>query len=598
MKKKKLFIILGLLLLGTVLYFVFFKNKTTVEYTTVSVKRGNLVQSVSEVGSVKAVKELELNFNQVGKLAKILVKNGDVVVKDQPLAELDYSSLLIKQREAQSSVEVSRANLNKLLAGAAASDIAVYSSQVDQAKVAYSSAVADFTKAQSTLNENLNQLQVKVNDLNSKDNIYYSALIGAQDSLVTTIDAKNFAANNALDYVSRITSDKDIDDVLSVKNMSYLNDANMYYAQAGEVEAAADLSLLNARRTLSAADLALAVSTSLDYLSKAFKSANNCFNALESSVISPDLTQSELDVFKSTMSTNLTAVNSGVAAVQAADYSYKNAKINLSEAQKTAANNLSLARVNGEQQLASAQSRVDTARQSWDVAQKQLDKIKTTARPEDIALARGQLASAEASLDLVKKQIADNVILAPINGQIANINYEIGEQVSAAKAAIVMLTENNFEIEVDIPESDISKVKINDAVSMTFDAFGEKRKFNGVVAFIDPAATSIQNVIYYKVKVVFTDAANILSDIKSGMTANVTITTNNKQEILIIPSRALVDKNGQGKFVRILVDVKKNTIKEIPVTVGLSGDDGLVEILSGDIKEGDSVVTFVKDLTK
>ncbi len=584
--------------MALVAYFYFANKKPTVEYTTVAVKRGDLTQSVSEVGSVKAVKELELNFNSAGQLAKILVKNGDLVKKDQPLAELDDSALLIKQREVQSSVDVARANLNKLLAGAAPSDVAVYSAQVNQARVAYSAASADFDKTQSSINENIKQLETKVADLNSSDNIYYSALVGAQDTLVTTIDAKNFAANNALDYVNGVNTNKDIKDELSVKNLSYLNDAEMYYAQANDVEISANNALATARRSLSEADLSAAVTVSLDYLNKTFKSANNCFNALESSVVSPDLTQTKLDNYKATISTHLATVNGGIAAIQAADYAYKNAKINLSEAKKNAANSLSSAKINSDQQLASAQSRIDTARQTWDVAQKQLDKIKTAARPEDISLARSQLASAEANLDLVKKQISDSQIIAPIDGQISKINYEIGEQVSAAKAAILMLTENNFEVEVDIPESDIFKVKVGDVAAMTLDAFGEKRNFNGTVAFVDPAATSISNVIYYKVKVLFTDAPALLSDIKAGMTANVVITTNNRHGIIIVPSRALVDKNGQGKIVRILIDAKNNKITEVPVTIGLNGDDGLMEILSGDVKEGDAVVTFVKDLTK
>lgn len=74
------------------------------------------------------------------------------------------------------------------------------------------------------------------------------------------------------------------------------------------------------------------------------------------------------------------------------------------------------------------------------------------------------------------------------------------------------------------------------------------------------------------------------------MTANVIITTEDKQDVLIVPSRAIVDKNGDGKFLRIL---KNGVLEEIPVKIGIRGDDGIVEVLS-EVEEGVEVVTYVK----
>ena len=74
------------------------------------------------------------------------------------------------------------------------------------------------------------------------------------------------------------------------------------------------------------------------------------------------------------------------------------------------------------------------------------------------------------------------------------------------------------------------------------------------------------------------------------MTANVIITTEEKENTLLVPSRAIVDKNGEGKFLRIL---EMGVLKEIPVEIGIRGDDGIVEILS-EVEEGVEVVTYVK----
>ena len=78
-------------------------------------------------------------------------------------------------------------------------------------------------------------------------------------------------------------------------------------------------------------------------------------------------------------------------------------------------------------------------------------------------------------------------------------------------------------------------------------------------------------------------------EIKSGMTANVIITTAQKTNILTIPNRAIIDKNGSGKFVKVLsVD---NNVTEKKIEVGLSGDEGMIEIISG-LSEGEKIVTY------
>ena len=82
----------------------------------------------------------------------------------------------------------------------------------------------------------------------------------------------------------------------------------------------------------------------------------------------------------------------------------------------------------------------------------------------------------------------------------------------------------------------------------------------------------------------------MLDNIKSGMTANAVIVTAQKDNILIIPNRAVIRKNGD-RFVRVLVG---GQITEAPIKTGLRGDEGMVEVLSG-VKEGDEVVTFIEN---
>lgn len=639
-KKKKIIIISAILAVIVIFVALKLNSKPQSEYITADVKRGDLVQTVSEVGTVKASKEVELNFPQVGKLAKINVAIGDKVVRDQVLAELDSSQLAIREREAESSLAVAAANQNKLVSGASFSDVAITRAQLSQAKVAYDNTVSDLEKIKKTQVESLAQAEERLSDLldtnpnnqtqlnklvsTAKLNLengqrsYQQAIDSSRDSFMSAADHKITVANSALDNTNNILTNDGAKSYLSSMNISYLVQTKESYTLASDLMVLARQSYVNAKNNPSEVNLSalyLAVDNALD---ETFKMLNSCYKALENSVTSSSFSQSSLDTFKATINTQLSSVSAAISALQAskssmdsASLNYQNglaslgdavrqAEVNLNEAIKSARNGLSTLKVSSEQQLASAQSRVDSAKEAWDLAQKQLQKIQAPARSEDIALAEAQVKQAEANLDLIRKQQNDNLIKAPIDGQITKINFEIGEQVTGAKPMMTMLTENNFEIEVDISESDISKVRLDNQAQITFDAFGESRKFLGQVYSIEPAATVIQDVIYYKVKINLASTTPLVNsdnsqNIKSGMTANIIINTNKKSNILIIPIRAVVDKNGQGKFVRLFIN--NQDVREIPVELGLSGDEGLIEVVSGALREGDKVVTMVKTKT-
>ena len=178
------------------------------------------------------------------------------------------------------------------------------------------------------------------------------------------------------------------------------------------------------------------------------------------------------------------------------------------------------------------------------------------------------------------------MIIAPVNGIITEINYEFGEQTSLTKPVIQMIGESNLEIEVDIPESDIAKIDVGQKSEITLDSFGDDEIFIGNVTFIDPAETVIQDVVYYQVKVQFSDNLN---KVKPGMTANVTIYTAQKSNVLRVPLRAVKQNNGD-KIVDVLVG--ENT-EQKKVVIGLKGND-FIEIISG-LSAGEEVVTFIKN---
>jgi HlyD family secretion protein len=121
----------------------------------------------------------------------------------------------------------------------------------------------------------------------------------------------------------------------------------------------------------------------------------------------------------------------------------------------------------------------------------------------------------------------------------------------------------------------------------TLDAYGNSVVFNNSIVKIDPAATVIDGVPTYKVTLKF----DVKDDrVRSGMTANLDILTNKKDNVLFLPSRVIVTKD-DGKYVSMLDANDKSELIEKKVITGLRGSDGNVEVISG-LNEGDKVVAL------
>ncbi|MBI4779050.1 efflux RND transporter periplasmic adaptor subunit [Candidatus Falkowbacteria bacterium] len=582
--KNKFFITSLFLIIAAAGAYFIFNKKPKDEYTTAIIERGNLIQTVSETGMVKANKEMDLNFTTSGRIAHIFVGVGDKVKKDQILAELDSSDLLLKEKEAAANLQVAQANLAKLLAGATASELAVSQASLDQAKTAYVSSLNESEKIKNTVNENIAQAEKSLNDLylTSGGTItsYQQAVKNYISVSYTAVDVKIPLASNALDSINTILNDNDAKYFLGAGNISLIETTKNNYLRAGTA-------LIQAKASQTGGDVNQALADTLDALNKTFEALRDCYNLLEVSLAGSSFTQAELDAYKTAISAQQANISSGITSLQTAQNNLNDSINNLNNAIAAAKNALATAKVTGAQQIAAAQARVDTGYKAWLVAEAQLNQLKAGTRTQDINLAQAQVSQAKASLGLARNQINNNTIKALLDGTITKKNYEAGEQFSLSKPVFLLLGVNNFEIEVDVSEADITKVALNDQAEITLDAFGEDVKFTGQVNFIEPAETVIQDVIYYKVKINF-DGKD--KDIKSGMTANANITTAKKDNVLIMPSRAVIEKNGSGKFVRLLVSEQ---IEEVPVTIGLRGDNGLVEVLSG-LNENDIVVTYIQ----
>lgn len=224
------------------------------------------------------------------------------------------------------------------------------------------------------------------------------------------------------------------------------------------------------------------------------------------------------------------------------------------------------------------------------VAQKEadLELKKTPARPSEIAAARASVLSAEGQVSSAQAALENTMIRTPVAGTVTRVDIKPGEQATAGSSAIILQDVDNLYLEVNISEANIAGIKTGQNVTVTFDALGADKIYNGQVQFIDPASTLVSGVVNYQIKVSLPRTPEILP----GMTANLIVVSDQKEDVLVIPVRAVVDREGK-KFVRVVTDPLTKTFFEEEVELGMEGDGGLVEVTSGLISDQVIVTSIV-----
>jgi RND family efflux transporter MFP subunit len=253
--------------------------------------------------------------------------------------------------------------------------------------------------------------------------------------------------------------------------------------------------------------------------------------------------------------------------------------------------NISVARTNVNSAITAligADEKYRAAMHAVTIAENELSLKKAGATAESVAAQEAKIAAMRATVSNYDAQLAKNVLRASFSGVVTKQDAKLGQSVSVGQSLVSLISDGMYKITANVPEVDIAKVKIADVAEVTLDAYGSDEKFVATVSSIDPAETIIEGVPTYKVTLRFNDRD---TRIKSGMTANIVMRTNEKKDVLVVPARAILLHEGDNtRYVRLLVG---GVAKEIPVQIGLRGSNGMVEILSG-LNQGDQVVTFEK----
>lgn len=545
LKNKWIWIILVILLIGVAVIFKVSKKPES-NYVTEKSTRADIVQTVEVTGSVESADDIDLNFNKTGTLQAVLVKAGDQVNKGQTLARLNASDVASQVADARASVEIAQLQLDQLLAGASNQDIEVTKQELASAKASYQSTLDSLDNLKQTRDQELANIKQEANN---------------------TLKDKQSIAQFSLDLVYDIIMDSDADNHLYVSDVVLLSNTQVLYNKTYKNFLALDL-LIDKAKLGDSVEILTATEAMQANLADILQLLTNTYEVMSATVTNSVYTSTVVDAFKVSLNTKVTSVNTAISAIS------------------TVSANLSTRDLYYQTQISEKQNSVDSYKIAMNLAQAKLDYKTAPPRDFEISSAEANIKRVQATLNRYLSNLSETVITAPVDGIITAVNFDVGEQTSMSKSVVSMIGLATMQIEVDVPESDIIKLAVSDQVEISLDAFSSSEKFIGTVTFIDPASTNIDGVVYYTTKVAFNEKDE---RIKSGMTADLTISTDSREGVLVVPSRAVIYREDK-KYVQTYDGVN---LLEIEVTTGLKGDGGLTEITSG-LEEGIEVVTFIK----
>jgi HlyD family secretion protein len=536
MKQKIIiFLVIIILILSVAIgiYQGFFKKEKPI-FTLAEVIRGNISQEVSETGQVRKSEEINLSFKNAGRIEKIYVGVGEKVKRGDILAKQDTTQFEIQLEDAKADLSLALAQLNKLLAGASPEEIQIAKTAVENAKISLEQAEQNLKDTERLAVENLkaayeDALNILDDAYPKADNAFMIA-DSIQKSYFTKDDQEGIRVRENRDAIEKAVS--------QIKT-------SLETAKANSSQKNIDPALSEIKNALDK------ILSSLRFIREVSESS-----AYRNIVSSTDKTS--LDNQKNYISTALTNVTNS-------------------------AKNISQTKLTNESNINTAKAQISAAESSLKAAQDELSRLLSPPPKEDVQLHRNKVAKAKNQVELLENQIKEATLYSPVEGQIAKIKKREGEmaQPMLKEAAMILLPAAPFEIEADIYEEDAVKINIDNPVDISLADFPEKI-FKGKVISIDPAQKLIEGVVYYTAAINFDE---IPEGIKPGMTADLVIKTASKENVLIVPERAIQKKDDKS-----IVQVSKNgVIEEREIEIGLRGSNSMVEVLSG-LEEGEKVI--------
>jgi HlyD family secretion protein len=255
---------------------------------------------------------------------------------------------------------------------------------------------------------------------------------------------------------------------------------------------------------------------------------------------------------------------------------------NAQEGVTAAAANVTAAQADMNRQLAGATTAQIAGAESQ-VAQAAASLANLTAGPTEaeIAAAEAELSRAQLSLSDAQERLARATVVASFPGVVAAVLVSPGEFVNGM--VVELVGASGLEVVLEVDELDVGELSLGQSATVTLEAWPEV-EIPAEVRSIAPGATTNRGTTLVTYEVHLGLGASDLP-VRAGMTANASLVTAQRTDVLLVPNAAIqVDRQAGRYSVNLVVD---GSVQEVPVTVGLHDDDHTQ--ITGGIQEGDQV---------
>ena len=215
------------------------------------------------------------------------------------------------------------------------------------------------------------------------------------------------------------------------------------------------------------------------------------------------------------------------------------------------------------------------------------DVSGATADTSAVSSAQRNLASAQATLDQANAKAAERTVTAPSSGSIVELNAKVGATVaggvvmgegdtSGGKQCMQIADLSKMKVTVQVGEKDIAKIAVGQSANVTYPAFPDIVS-QGTVTAIASVANSDSN--YGGGSVTFN--VDILIEapdarLKPGMTAEVSVVTEQLDDVVMVPTMALMTEDGENYYVNLATDSEGKDTRRVNVTVVTQNDNDAV----------------------
>lgn len=212
----------------------------------------------------------------------------------------------------------------------------------------------------------------------------------------------------------------------------------------------------------------------------------------------------------------------------------------------------------------------------------------TTGNASAVSSAQRNLASAQATLDQANAKAAERTVKAPSSGSIVELNAKVGATVtggmvmgegdtSGGKQCMQIADLSKMKVTVQVGEKDIAKIAVGQSANVTYPAFPDIVSQGTVTAIASVANSDAANggggSATFNVDILI-EAPD--SRLKPGMTAEVSVVTEQLDDVVMVPTMALMTEDGEHYYVNVATDDEGKETRRVKVTVVTQNDNDAV----------------------